>query len=81
MLEIKILGPGCKKCDALEKTVREAVETINLDAEIIKVTDPGEIVEEGVMMTPGLIINGKVKTTGKVPKKDKIIKMIQEELT
>ncbi|MBF7084597.1 TM0996/MTH895 family glutaredoxin-like protein [Desulfallas sp. Bu1-1] len=79
-MEIKVLGPGCKNCKALEKTVLEAVAELNIDASVEKVEDPGKIVEAGVMMTPGLIINGKIKSTGKVPKKDAVKKMIQEEL-
>ncbi|WP_066633250.1 thioredoxin family protein [Desulfolucanica intricata] len=79
-MEIKVLGPGCKNCKALENVVMDAVAELKVDAGVEKVEDPGKIVEAGVMMTPGLIINGKIKSTGKVPKKDAVKKMIQEEM-
>lgn len=79
-MEIKVLGPGCKNCKVLENVVMDAVAELKVDARVDKVEDPGKIVEAGVMMTPGLIINGKIKSTGKVPKKDAVKKMIQEEM-
>lgn len=79
-MKIKVLGPGCKNCKALEKIVMDAVADLNVEANVEKVEDPGKIVEAGVMMTPGLIVNGKVKSTGKVPKLDAVKKMIQEEM-
>lgn len=78
-MEIKVLGPGCRKCDELEKAVKDAVDELQADVSIIKVTDMDEIIDHDVVMTPGLIINGKVKAFGKVPKKDQIRKWIQEE--
>ncbi len=78
-MEIKVLGPGCKNCKNLEKVVQDAVAELKIDARIEKVEDMDQIVQAGIMITPGLIINGKVKSTGKVPKKDVVIKMIQEE--
>lgn len=78
-MEIKVLGPGCKNCKNLEKVVQDAVAELKIDARIEKVEDMDKIVQAGIMMTPGLIINGKIKSTGKVPKKDAVIKMIQEE--
>jgi len=80
IMEIKVLGPGCKNCKTLEKVVLDAVAELNVDANVEKIEDPGKIVEAGVMMTPGLIINGKIKLTGKVPKMDAVKKMIQEEM-
>lgn len=79
-MEIKVLGPGCKNCKTLAKTVSEAVNELGVEANVEKVEDPGKIVEAGVMLTPGLIINGKIKSTGKVPKKDVVKKLIQEEI-
>jgi len=78
-MEIKVLGPGCKNCRNLAKVVQDAVSELNIDARVEKVEDMDQIVQAGIMITPGLIINGKVKSTGKVPKKDAVIKMIQEE--
>ncbi len=78
-MEIKILGPGCRNCEVLENGVKEALEELNQEAEVIKITDMDEIIEHDIMMTPGLIINGTVKSFGKVPKKDEIIKWVKEE--
>jgi small redox-active disulfide protein 2 len=63
---IQILGPGCPNCQNLEKNAREAAERLGLTAEFQKVTDVDEIVEMGVMRTPGLAIDGEVKKFGKV---------------
>jgi len=78
-MQIKVLGPGCKNCKALEKVVMDAVKELNINADLEKIEDPGKIVEAGVMMTPGLVINGKVKSTGKVPKIDAVKKMLLAE--
>lgn len=75
-MEIKILGVGCAKCTALEKMVKEAVKETGINAEVKKVTDIGEIMEYGVMMTPALVINNKVKSTGKMPTMEEIKGML-----
>lgn len=79
-MEIKVLGTGCPKCSALYKAANEAAGEMGVNADIKKVEKIEEILEAGVMMTPGLMINGKVKSTGKVPKKDEIKKYIKEEM-
>jgi small redox-active disulfide protein 2 len=78
MLSVKILGTGCKKCQTLELKVRELVATNNIDAAVEKVTDIQEMVKYGIMMTPGLIINEKVKSFGIIPKDDQIINWLKE---
>lgn len=78
-MEIKILGTGCPKCQALEKAVREVVGEMGIDAEVKKVSDVNEIARTGVLITPGLMINGKVKSAGKVVSKDEIKKYIEQE--
>jgi small redox-active disulfide protein 2 len=78
MLSVKILGTGCKKCQTLELKVRELVATNNIDAAVEKVTDIQEMVRYGIMMTPGLIINEKVKSFGIIPKDDQIINWLKE---
>ena len=79
-MEIKVLGPGCRNCEKLEKAVKEAVSELQADVSITKISDMEEILEHDVIMTPGLVINGKVKAFGKVPKKDEIKKWIKEEM-
>ncbi|TVR54838.1 MAG: thioredoxin family protein [Spirochaetaceae bacterium] len=65
-MKIQILGPGCPNCQNLEKNAREAVERLGIEAEFEKVTDMDQIVEMGVMRTPGFAIDGKVQKSGKV---------------
>ncbi|MDR9757329.1 MAG: thioredoxin family protein [Thermoanaerobacterales bacterium] len=76
-MEIKILGTGCAKCDKLEEMVREAVGELGVDAEIIKITDLNEILEYDIMMTPGLVVNGEIICSGRLPKKDEILNWLQ----
>lgn len=66
-MEIKILGTGCPKCKTLEKHTRETVEKKGIDATITKEEDIMKIMEYGVMHTPGLVIDGKVVFSGRVP--------------
>lgn len=67
MLTIKILGPGCANCRKLEAVAREAVAAVNLQAEIIKVTDIKAIMAYDVLMTPGLVVNEKLVCSGRIP--------------
>lgn len=64
---IKVLGTGCSKCLLLEKNVRAVVADMKMDAEVIKIDDIQEIINYGVLMTPGLVINEEIKSTGRVP--------------
>jgi small redox-active disulfide protein 2 len=66
-MDIKILGTGCKKCQQLETLTRNAVAELELDADINKITDPGEIASWGVMATPALVVNDEVVLAGRVP--------------
>ena len=66
-MEIKILGPGCPKCKTLEKITREAVAGAGLDATVEKVEDIVDIMNYGILHTPGLVINGKVVLSGQLP--------------
>ena len=69
MLDIKIIGTGCPNCEKLESLCNEVVSEENLDAKIDKVTDVKEFADYGVMMTPGLYVNGKLLSQGKIPVK------------
>ena len=66
MRKIEILGPGCPKCQTLQRNAEAAVKESGLEAEIIKVSDLKQIMAYGVMMTPGLVVVGVVKSVGKV---------------
>lgn len=78
-MEIKVLGPGCPKCKSLYKAVVETVEEMGMSADVKKIEKLDEIVDAGVMLTPGLVINGKLKASGKVPGKEDIKKYINQE--
>jgi small redox-active disulfide protein 2 len=75
-MKIKILGTGCPKCKMLEANARKALEEKGKKAEIIKVTDIAKIIEHGVMSTPAIVIDGKVKSSGKVADIEEIKKWI-----
>ena len=67
MLTIKVLGPGCQNCNKVEEITKSAVSTMGIETHIEKITDTNEIVEYGVLSTPGLVINGKVVCSGRIP--------------
>ena len=69
---IKVLGPGCANCTRLEATVKEVVAETSGDDLVEKVTDIGQIMAYGVMSTPGLVVDGQVVCTGRVPSKDEV---------
>lgn len=71
-MEIKVLGPGCPKCQATEKNVKEAVADSGLDVQVDKVTDLMEIARYGVFGTPAVVVDGEVKSVGKIPDKEEI---------
>ena len=80
-MEIKVLGPGCLNCQKLEEMVKVAVKELGLEATLRKITDIGEIVRYGILSTPGLIVNGKVKHSGKIlPDMDRLKDLIKSEL-
>ncbi|MCK5833176.1 TM0996/MTH895 family glutaredoxin-like protein [bacterium] len=75
-MKIQVLGAGCPKCKALAKLVEEVVSEMGIEFELEKVTDISEIIAIGVMMTPALVIDGKVVLTGKIPSPDELKKII-----
>ncbi len=77
MMKIEVLGTGCAKCKRLFANVQEAVKDLGAEAEVIKVDSIDELVERGVMSTPALFIDGKMRMSGKVPTVDELKKIIQ----
>jgi len=67
MKMIQVLGPGCRKCEALYEHARQAAEQLGLECEIEKVTDLDAIVAHGVLTTPALVVDGVVRVAGRVP--------------
>jgi small redox-active disulfide protein 2 len=71
-MEIKVLGPGCPKCDQTANLIKEALAEAGVEATVEKVTDVMEIAGYGVFGTPAVVIDGEVKSVGKIPDKDNI---------
>ena len=78
MVEIKVLGSGCANCKRLEQIAHKVVDTLAADAVIGKVTDYNQIVELGVMSTPGLVINGEVVSSGRIPSETEITDWVDQ---
>ena len=76
---VKVLGTGCAKCKALEQRLITLKGKNNLDIQIEKITQLNDIMSYGIMMTPGLVINEVVKSSGKIPDDLQILKWIEEE--
>jgi len=77
-LEIKVLGPGCPKCKQTEKVVREVLAETGVNASVEKVTDIKTIAEFGVFGTPAVVVDGKVKSMGKIPTKEQVKSWINQ---
>jgi small redox-active disulfide protein 2 len=71
-MEIKILGPGCPKCDQVKNLVMEAIKETGAEARVEKITDAMKIASYGVFGTPAIVIDGQVKSVGKIPTKDQV---------
>jgi small redox-active disulfide protein 2 len=77
-MDIKVLGPGCARCFELERRVKRALEELKAEAAVEKISDIKKIVEYGIMSTPGLVIDGRVICSGRVPSSDEIKGWIRE---
>jgi small redox-active disulfide protein 2 len=75
-MEIKVCGPGCASCEKVQKIVTAAIAATGVDAAVIKVTDFQEIAKLGIFSTPAVIIDGKVKSVGNIPKQAEVEKWL-----
>jgi small redox-active disulfide protein 2 len=71
-MEIKVLGPGCAKCHQTEKIVKEAVDEVGVTVDVEKITDVMKIAGYGVLGTPAVVVDGEVKSVGKIPSKEDV---------
>jgi small redox-active disulfide protein 2 len=77
-MNIKVLGPGCPKCQQTEKIVKEVIAETGVDATVEKVTDMLKIAEFGVFGTPSVVVDGEVKSVGKIPSKQDLKNWIKK---
>jgi small redox-active disulfide protein 2 len=77
-MDIKVLGPGCPKCQQTEKIVKEAVAESGVSASVEKVTDTLKIADYGVFGTPSVVVDGEVKSVGKIPTKEEVKKWLSK---
>lgn len=80
MLKIKILGTGCPNCNKLEQEIKKAAENLAVEAEFEKVSDYQKIMDYDVLSTPGLVINGKVVSSGRIPSQNELISFLTSTL-
>ncbi|MEW6249318.1 MAG: thioredoxin family protein [Planctomycetota bacterium] len=79
-MKIEVLGTGCRKCNMLEAATKAAADKLGIPYELAHVKDIGQIAAYGVLMTPALVVNGKVKVSGKVPSEAEITSLLASEL-
>ena len=80
-MEIKVLGPGCANCHKMEEIAKAAVKELGIEATIEKITDISQIAMHGILSTPGLMVNGKIKHSGKpLPSLGKVKELIKDDL-
>ncbi len=80
-MNIKVLGPGCARCHQLEKTTREVVKELGIDASVEEVKDINKIMEYPILTTPGLVIDEELVCAGRVPTKAEVTQLITTALT
>ena len=76
-MKIEVLGTGCPKCQSTEQNVRKALAELQVQAEVVKVTEVNDMIARGVMWTPALVIDGKVVLQGKIPTVDQIKQLVK----
>lgn len=77
-MDIKILGPGCMNCKRLEEVTKKAVAEMGEEVDIFKITDYSEIIQYNILTTPGLVINGKVVSSGRIPSVEEVKEWIAD---
>jgi small redox-active disulfide protein 2 len=75
-MKIEVLGTGCPKCQSTEQAVKKALAELNLQAEVVKVTDISAIIDRGVMSTPALVVDGRLVLQGKIPTVNQVKQLI-----
>jgi small redox-active disulfide protein 2 len=78
-MEIKVLGTGCPKCKTLEKMTRDMVTEMGIDASVTKEEDIMKIMEYGIMRTPGLVVDGKVVMSGRIPSANELKELLTKK--
>jgi small redox-active disulfide protein 2 len=78
MLLVKILGSGCPNCKRLEQETRAALDTAGIAYDLVKITDYDQIAAYGILSTPGLVMNGRVVSSGKIPARPRIVEWARE---
>jgi len=78
-MKIEVVGPGCFRCVETEKNVKEALRQLGINAEVTHIYDMGEIIKRGVMFTPAIIVDGEIKTSGKIPTVQEIKGMLSSK--
>lgn len=76
MKKLQVLGPGCPKCEELAKRTEEAAKALGVDYELEKIKDLNQMMAMGVFLTPALVVDGQVKSVGKVPSQEELKQMI-----
>jgi small redox-active disulfide protein 2 len=76
--KVEVIGPGCPKCKALEGVAAEAVRSLGLTCEVVKIADMGEILKRGIMMTPALAFDGKTVSSGRMLVKADVERLLKE---
>jgi len=77
-MKIEIFGTGCPRCNGVEQNLMRAIKQLGMSVEVVKVTDIDQIVERGLMTTPGLAIDGKIVASGRIPSVDEIVSLIKD---
>jgi len=80
MLTIKVLGPGCANCQKVEAAAQKAIANMGVEAEIIKVTDYAQIMAYNVLATPGLVINEKLVSAGRIPQESEVMTWVADAM-